>query len=80
MDSINRVLRGLTFVSFLLRAASIGIKAGICPILVAIDHGRRYTLSDVDREVVAIDVVCAEGIDPSQPHLVELKIFLFFWE
>lgn len=65
MDSINRVLQGLMLVSFLLRASSIGI-VRICPVLVAIGCGRRYTLSDVDREIVAIDAVCAEGID----HLI----------
>ncbi|TQE12689.1 hypothetical protein C1H46_001709 [Malus baccata] len=45
----------------------------------AIDCRRRYTLSDVDPEVVTIDVVCTEGIAPSQSHIVDVEdIPIFF--
>ncbi|KAB2595255.1 hypothetical protein D8674_030705 [Pyrus ussuriensis x Pyrus communis] len=43
------------------------------PCSLAIDYGRRKTLSDVVRKGTAIDGVCAKGIAPSQPHLVDVE-------
>ncbi|TQE05862.1 hypothetical protein C1H46_008545 [Malus baccata] len=45
----------------------------------AIDRGKRYTLSDIDCEVVTIDVVCTKGITSSQSHIVDVEdIPIFF--